>query len=418
MQPTKKPRLTTRAHYVAFHSYRTLSEDQADKDITERFPTPPEPPLVPGADTPEDVASQEDVGVDASEEAGIEAQSSSNEQDSRPEDPTALAFSPYMEPLIPALDSWDVLLKSIQPGENRFVRVYGYITERRSLTKTRENLRLADPFLRRSVRLVVTKAARSVTSDNGTTPDPTEGQAPIRRIEFRPGPMPSRGPTLLTVGISGEPKAYSGPRPHTPVMILGYMSKRPNPDGNGINPYKDDFVGDLQSLDSISIFVEKMSLLNSFPLHVIAKHDTNFPPEKRHLELRTKSELRRAIRSRSWAKATICKHMFNKGFDEVETPILFKSTPEGAREFIVPTRKKGMAYALPQSPQQYKQLLMASGIARYFQFAKCFRDEDMRKDRQPEFTQVSHVFQAYSQGLTRFSLISKWHLLPAKMSWT
>jgi aspartyl-tRNA synthetase len=121
--------------------------------------------------------------------------------------------------------------------------------------------------------------------------------------------------------------------------------------------------------------------------------DTVFGPEQRHLQLRTTSELRNALRFRAEAARFCREYLMMQNFTEIETPLLFKSTPEGAREFLVPTRQKGMAYALPQSPQQYKQILMASGIPRYFQVARCFRDEDLRADRQPEFTQV----RLYSQ---------------------
>lgn len=130
--------------------------------------------------------------------------------------------------------------------------------------------------------------------------------------------------------------------------------------------------------------------LNEFPHDIIATNETVFPPEHRHLQIRTSGSIRHALFMRSFLMQACRKEMatYNPTFIEIETPLLFKSTPEGAREFLVPTRRKGMAYALPQSPQQYKQILMASGIPRYFQFAKCFRDEDLRTDRQPEFTQV------------------------------
>ena len=156
------------------------------------------------------------------------------------------------------------------------------------------------------------------------------------------------------------------------------------------------------------VVIRSIEAFNTIPTDLIIKDDAIFPPEQRHLQLRTNTEFRNNLRFRDQASKEMRNALGSLKFTEIETPLLFKSTPEGAREFLVPTRAKGLAYALPQSPQQYKQILMASGISRYFQFARCFRDEDLRADRQPEFTQVDCSLSIQYTTLTWSSSIWRW----------
>ncbi len=172
-------------------------------------------------------------------------------------------------------------------------------------------------------------------------------------------------------------------RPEWVVKIIGTVNKRPD---NMVNPKLAT-----GSVEVLAKSVEVMSEAKTPPIAV----DTNgyeigeeSRMEYRYLDLR-RSRLQRNLQMRSKTLESISSFLKNDDFVEVETPILGKSTPEGARDYLVPSRLySGKFYALPQAPQQYKQLLMVAGLERYFQVARCFRDEDTRGDRQPEFTQI------------------------------
>ncbi len=143
----------------------------------------------------------------------------------------------------------------------------------------------------------------------------------------------------------------------------------------------------------IEILVDELKILNSaqtppFPIEETVEVSETIRLKHRHIDLR-RPQFQKNIVLRHQAGESIRRYLNGQGFLDIETPVLTKSTPEGARDYLVPSRvNPGQFYALPQSPQLFKQLLMISGFERYYQIVRCFRDEDLRADRQPEFTQI------------------------------
>ena len=166
------------------------------------------------------------------------------------------------------------------------------------------------------------------------------------------------------------------------IEVSGVIRKRPKGTAN-----------QKMTTGEIELFVKKLHIFSKskplpFQLDEYSKAGEEIRLKYRYLDLR-RPEMYKNLAMRSDINHVVRNFLVNKGFLEIDTPMMTKATPEGARDFLIPSRlNQGKFYALPQSPQLFKQLLMIGGFNKYFQIARCFRDEDTRKDRQPEFTQI------------------------------
>ncbi|MFL2693935.1 MAG: aspartate--tRNA ligase [Candidatus Actinomarina sp.] len=182
--------------------------------------------------------------------------------------------------------------------------------------------------------------------------------------------------------VTDNPEQFENLKNEFYVSVSGILVKRKNENIN-----KEVLFGDLEiELSNLEIISESKTL--PFQIEDNIETDEQIRLKHRYLDIRRK-EMNNNIIARSNTFKSIREVMNKLDINELDTPTLIKSTPEGAKDFIVPSRKSpGNFYALPQSPQMYKQLFMLSGLKNYYQIAKCYRDEDSRKDRQPEFTQL------------------------------